>query len=59
MIEIDRLRDEIVSDIGAASDLGALDAVRVKALGKKGLITEQLKQLGRMAPEERKAAARR
>lgn len=42
--------------IQAAQDLKALDEVRVHYLGKKGVLTEQLKQLGQLPPEERKAA---
>lgn len=42
--------------IAAAADLKALDDVRVRFLGKKGVLTEQLKQLGQFAPETRKAA---
>jgi phenylalanyl-tRNA synthetase alpha chain len=34
-------------------DLQALDQVRVQFLGKKGALTERLKQLGKLAPEER------
>ena len=40
----------------AAADLKALDAVRVQYLGKKGLLTEQLKQLGKLPAEERPLA---
>lgn len=39
--------------IGAAGDVAALEEVRVHYLGKKGLISEQLKRLGQLAPEER------
>ena len=42
--------------IESASDLKALDDVRVHYLGKKGVLTEQLKQLGQLPPEERKKA---
>lgn len=42
--------------IAAAADLKALDDVRVRFLGKKGVLTEQLKRLGQFAPETRKAA---
>lgn len=42
--------------IAASSSLAALDQVRVQYLGKSGLLTSQLKQLGKLAPEERKAA---
>lgn len=42
--------------IAASSSLAALDQVRVQYLGKSGLLTGQLKQLGKLAPEERKSA---
>ena len=42
--------------ISQATNLAALDQVRVHYLGKSGLLTEQLKQLGKLPPEERKAA---
>ena len=42
----------------AASDLAQLDAVRVKYLGRKGLITAELKGLGKLPIEERAAAGR-
>ena len=41
--------------IAAAASLDALDHVRVALLGKSGLVTEQLKALGKLAPDERKA----
>lgn len=39
-----------------AETLAVLDQVRVQYIGKKGLITERMKQLGALPPEERKAA---
>ena len=39
-----------------AADLRALDGVRVQYLGKSGLFTERLKQLGRLPAEQRKTA---
>ena len=42
--------------ISQAVSLAALDQVRVQYLGKSGLLTEQLKQLGQLPHEERKAA---
>ncbi len=39
-----------------ANTLMLLDQVRVQYLGKKGLITEQMKSLGTLAGDERKAA---
>ncbi|WP_440221888.1 phenylalanine--tRNA ligase subunit alpha [Dokdonella sp. MW10] len=45
--------------IAAAGTLEALDAERVAAIGKSGFVTEQLKQLGKLPAEERKAAGER
>jgi phenylalanyl-tRNA synthetase alpha chain len=44
------------AEIEACNDLRALDELRVHYLGKKGLITEQLKSLGGLEPEQRKQA---
>ena len=45
-----------LADIDAASDLANLEEVRVRLLGKKGLLTEQLKGLGALSAAERPAA---
>ncbi|MBM3618060.1 MAG: phenylalanine--tRNA ligase subunit alpha [Alphaproteobacteria bacterium] len=45
---------EAQAAVAAAADLTALDALRVHYLGKKGVLTEQLKSLGSATPEERK-----
>lgn len=42
-------------EIEASATLEALEALRVSYLGKSGIITEQLKSLGILPPEERKA----
>ncbi|WP_371189247.1 phenylalanine--tRNA ligase subunit alpha [Thalassotalea maritima] len=42
--------------VAAANDPAALDQVRVEFLGKKGLLTEQLKGLGKLSAEERPKA---
>jgi phenylalanyl-tRNA synthetase alpha chain len=42
-----------LNQIEVSSDLEALDAVRVSVLGKKGSLSEALKQLGQVPPEER------
>ena len=57
--ELDRLRDQALADIDDASSLAALDEKRVALLGKKGVITAQLKQLGALAPDQRKAEGAR
>ena len=56
MADHDRLEQELLADIAGTGDEAALEAVRVAALGKKGRISELMKGLGAMAPEERKAA---
>ena len=53
--DLSALEAHLTTDIAAAADLAALDAVRVSALGKKGTISELLATLGKMAPDERKA----
>lgn len=50
---------DAIAEIEAASTEAALHEVRVKYLGKKGLITQQLKALGSLPPEERRAAGAR
>jgi phenylalanyl-tRNA synthetase alpha chain len=50
------LEQDILNSISAASDEAAVEAIRVSVLGKKGSISEQMAGLGKMAPEERKAA---
>jgi phenylalanyl-tRNA synthetase alpha chain len=53
MSDLDKLQSDILGAIDAASDEAALEAVRVAALGKKGSVSEQLKTLGSMTPDER------
>ena len=54
--ELQKLVSEAQSEITNASDLKALDDVRVKYLGKKGSITGMMKELGKLSPEERPKA---
>ncbi len=58
MSALDSLLREAEAEVRAAGDLQQLDAVRVKYLGKKGLLTERLKMLGRLPPEQRPAAGK-
>ena len=46
-------RDSILAEIAAAPTLDALEQVRVRALGKAGIVTGFMKTLGSMSPEER------
>ncbi|MGB5339620.1 MAG: phenylalanine--tRNA ligase subunit alpha [Gammaproteobacteria bacterium] len=50
------LEQQALQDIASAGDPAALDEVRVRLLGKKGELTEQLKQLGKLPAAERPAA---
>ena len=54
MTDIASLQSEILAQVTGAGDEAALEAVRVAALGKKGSISELMKTLGAMSPEERK-----
>ncbi|MGH6947124.1 MAG: phenylalanine--tRNA ligase subunit alpha [Kiloniellales bacterium] len=57
--DLESLKSALVARVAGAADLAALEALRVETLGKKGLITEQMKGLGALEPEERKAAGQR
>jgi len=46
MQSLSELVEQAEAEISGASDLGALDAVRVKYLGKKGELTARMKGLG-------------
>ena len=52
--ELTALRDELEGAVLAASSLEALEEVRVRALGRRGAVTELMKSLGKAAPEERR-----
>ena len=54
MTDIASLQSEILAQVTGAGDEAALEAVRVAALGKKGSISELMKTLGGMSPEDRK-----
>jgi len=47
---------QALADVNASADLNSLDEVRVRVLGKKGALTEQLKSLGALPAAERPAA---
>jgi len=53
MTDIKELESSILANIDAATSEDSLEAVRVGALGKKGSISEQMKTLGKMTPQER------
>lgn len=50
------MRERALTEIAAAPDLSALQALRVSYLGKKGELTNRLKELGRLEPDARREA---
>src|SRR5690348_10023321 len=51
--EIEDLKTHLVTAIEASAGLDALEVCRVEALGKQGRVTQLLKTLGGMSPQER------
>jgi len=56
--EIDRLNTQALEEIAGAADADALEALRVKYLGRKGAMRRIMAGLARLTPEERKGAGR-
>lgn len=54
MDKIGQLNQQLVSDIKKAATLQEVEDLRVNALGKKGILTLLMKDLGQMSPEERR-----
>jgi phenylalanyl-tRNA synthetase alpha chain len=54
MTDLSLLERDLLSKVEGAPDEAALETVRVAALGKKGAVSDLLKTLGAMTPEERK-----
>lgn len=59
MTDLDDLLQQATVEILSADDLKNLDHYRVQYLGKKGKITESLKNLGRLPAEERPLAGQK
>lgn len=53
MQSLEEIREQAEIAVKQASDLKSLDACRIHYLGKKGVLTECLKTLGQLSPEER------
>jgi phenylalanyl-tRNA synthetase alpha chain len=53
------LARQALDEVAAAGDLAALDDVRVRWLGKKGTLTEQLKMLGALPADQRRDAGQK
>ncbi|HRQ57770.1 MAG TPA: phenylalanine--tRNA ligase subunit alpha [Azoarcus taiwanensis] len=56
MDKLDQLVEEAVTAFAAVSDTAQLDQVKARFLGKSGSLTERLKSLGKLPPEERRTA---
>ena len=56
MSSLHELEQEALQAVAGAADAAALDQVRVHYLGKKGSLTQQLKQLGKLPAEQRPQA---
>ena len=56
MSDIENLTAKALADIAAADSPQAIEALRVALLGKSGSVTAQLKQLGTLPADQRKAA---
>ena len=46
--------DEVVTEIAAAASAEALEAIRIKVLGRRGTLTLAMRELGGLDPEERR-----
>src|SRR5690349_1072532 len=57
--DLDARREETLGAISGARDPAALEEVRVRTLGKSGWLTEKLKELGKLAAEQRKEVGAR
>jgi phenylalanyl-tRNA synthetase alpha chain len=59
MDDVDTITDRFLSQIADAKDSGALEDLRVAALGRKGAVTGLMKTLGQAALEDRKTLGQR
>ena len=53
MSDLLSLENDIITQINNAADEQSLEDIRVGAIGKKGTVSEKMKTLGKMTPEER------
>jgi phenylalanyl-tRNA synthetase alpha chain len=56
MEQLEKLVSSAVSEFASTSDAAELEQIKARYLGKSGSLTELLKGLGKLAPEERKSA---
>jgi phenylalanyl-tRNA synthetase alpha chain len=56
--DIQTLLDEAIIEIGGAESSRGIEQARIRFLGRKGLLTQQLKRVGSLPTEERRAFGR-
>ena len=56
MVSLDQLVEDAKRDFAKAVDPAALEDAKARYLGKAGILTERLKALGKLSPDERKSA---
>ena len=59
MTDVDSIVTEAIAEFGATSDSAELERVKARYLGKSGSLTEALKRLGKLLPEERRETGSR
>ncbi|HEY9396290.1 MAG TPA: phenylalanine--tRNA ligase subunit alpha [Burkholderiales bacterium] len=59
MQDLDAIVAEAIAQFSATTDPAALEQTKARYLGKTGALTEQLKGLGKLPPEERRTAGGR
>jgi phenylalanyl-tRNA synthetase alpha chain len=59
MTDLDKLVSEAIARFGGVDDAAELERVKARYLGKSGAITEAMKELGRLAPEQRRDSGAR
>lgn len=55
MIDINEIREAFIREIGSADTSAEINDLRIRYLGKKGILTSSLKHLSTIPPEERPA----
>jgi phenylalanyl-tRNA synthetase alpha chain len=58
-LDLEQHQKEVLELIAAAPDDGALEQLRVQALGRKSALSQELSRVGALPPEERREAGRR
>src|SRR5512135_1660692 len=54
-LDLERLETEGLAELGAAAEETQVQAVRTKYLGRKGLLTQVLREMGKLPADQRPA----